>query len=61
MRQPKDVHCWNCGEYIGHYVAYSRDRDTCGKPECSREAGLAEREEREAAHEELDRNMGWSR
>lgn len=50
--------CFNCGEEMGVYADYDR-RDTCGKPECEREARNAERQEREEAHERLDRDLGW--
>jgi hypothetical protein len=38
---------------------YSDSRDTCGKMECEREARNQEWQEREEAHEQLDRDMGW--
>lgn len=53
-------HCFNCGEEIGRYCGYHRS-DTCGKPECDREARYASQEERDEAHERLDRDMGWDR
>lgn len=58
--QPPMRHCFNCGEEIGRYCGYHRS-DTCGKPECDREARYASQEERDEAHERLDRDMGWDR
>lgn len=58
MAQPKMRHCFNCGDDLGVY-AYSDPLDHCGKQECAREAQDAARAEREEAHEQLDRDMGW--
>lgn len=53
-------HCWYCGDEMGVIEArYYRREDTCGKPECEREARAAEREEREEAHRRLDEDMDW--
>lgn len=52
--------CWYCGAELGVYVSTPSDRDTCGKIECSREAYRDAMHEREEAHEQLDRDMGWS-
>lgn len=57
-REPKLRHCFNCGAEIGVYADFDR-LDTCGKRECDREARNAHAEEREEAHEQLDRDMGW--
>jgi ribosomal protein S27AE len=57
-RTAKQRYCFNCGEDIGFYADYD-PRDTCGKQECDREARNAFAEEREEAHERLDRDMGW--
>jgi hypothetical protein len=51
-------HCFFCGEELGIYADW-HPLDTCGKAECNREASNAAREEREEAHRELDRRMGW--
>lgn len=51
-------HCFNCGDEIGEYADYDR-LDDCGKLECSRAARDAMAEEREEAHERLDRNLGY--
>jgi hypothetical protein len=51
-------HCFNCGDELGRYACYDR-LDHCGKPECAREARDAMLQERDEAHEKLDRDMGW--
>ena len=51
-------HCANCGVEMGRYRDYHR-LDTCGKPECDREARNEARAEREEAHDRLDRDMDW--
>jgi hypothetical protein len=58
VKAPKMRHCFNCGEQLGAYADYD-PRDTCGKRECEREAQAAFAEEREEAHDQLDRDMGW--
>lgn len=50
--------CFNCGEEIGVYADYD-PLDDCGKPECVREARNQAEQEREDAHEHLDRDMGY--
>lgn len=57
-RAPKMQHCFNCGAELGVYVD-SDPLDCCGKLECQREASAAMLEERERAHDELDRMNGW--
>lgn len=52
-------HCFNCGEPLGVYADFD-PLDTCGKGECNRAASDAMREEREQAHDQLDRDRGWS-
>lgn len=42
----KMQHCFNCGEELGIYDRYPGDKDTCGKPECNREAAYEEQAER---------------
>lgn len=59
-KQPKMRHCFNCGDELGVY-ADSDPLDHCGKIECAREAQHAAAEEREQAHEELDRDLGYGR
>ena len=52
--------CWYCGKDMGEFDRrYCDSRDTCGEPECERAARDAERQEREEAHEQLDRDRGW--
>lgn len=51
-------HCFFCGEELGRYRDYD-PLDNCGKSECQREARDAARQERNDAHEQLDREMGW--
>lgn len=58
---PKKMrHCFYCGDEIGVYADNHYDPlDTCGKQECNREASAAARQERDDAHEQLDRDLGW--
>lgn len=57
----KERFCWYCGESMGPIDSKYYDRtDTCGRPDCEREARLAAVEERADAHRELDDRMGWS-
>jgi hypothetical protein len=58
MATPKMRYCFNCGEELG-FSTWSDPLDTCGKPECDREARDAMQAERDEAHEQLDRDMGW--
>jgi hypothetical protein len=51
-------HCFCCGKAIGSYVEWD-PLDTCGDRECDREARNVLADEREAAHEKLDRDRGW--
>lgn len=60
MSKEKMKHCAYCGEEIGLCSpAYFRDPEACGKRECQREVAAMYREEREEAHEQLDRDMGY--
>lgn len=53
-------HCWNCGEDMGMIDDRHYDRrDTCGKLECQREERDAYAQERDEAHEQLDRDLGY--
>lgn len=54
----KMIRCFNCGEELG-YSAWSDPLDHCGKPECAREARDTMQEQRDMAHEQLDRDMDW--
>lgn len=58
MAQPKMRRCFNCGAELGVYADW-HPLDTCGKLECEREANNQAAAEREQAHENLDRDMGW--
>lgn len=59
MGEQKMKHCAYCGEELGMTESWDRDPESCGKAECSREVNAMYREEREEAHEQLDRDMGW--
>jgi len=52
-------HCFNCGADLGEKDRWSSPLDDCGAPECAREARNAYAQERDEAHEQLDRDMGW--
>lgn len=51
-------HCFNCGAELGVYADHD-PLDDCGAQECQRAARDAFAQEREEAHERLDRDMGW--
>jgi hypothetical protein len=52
--------CFYCGAELGVYDSRWADPlDNCGKRECAREARDAAIQERDEAHERLDRDMGW--
>lgn len=57
-RAPKMKHCFNCGAELG-VMTHHDPLDTCGKQECERAARDCATQEREEAHERLDRDMGW--
>lgn len=57
-REAKMRHCWYCGDEIGVYADYDR-MDTCGKQECEAAVRDAYAQERDEAHEQLDRDGGW--
>lgn len=57
-RAPKMLHCFYCGEEIGVYADYD-PLDDCGKRECQRAAQDAYAQDREEAHDQLDRDMGY--
>lgn len=59
-RPGRERHCYNCGANMGFIEDRHYDRrDTCGTMECEQRYREDERAEREEAHEQLDRNMGW--
>jgi hypothetical protein len=51
--------CYNCGEDLGPWDRFSDRYDTCGDPKCEREVRDAFAAEREEAHEQLDRDLGY--
>lgn len=53
-------YCFNCGAELG-VSTYYEPLDDCGAQECVRAAQDIYREEREEAHERLDRERGWGR
>lgn len=59
MMADRRHHCFNCGEDIGPWDRFSDRTDTCGAPECLREASYQAQAERDEAHEQLGRDMGW--
>ena len=52
-------YCFNCGADLGPWDRFCSPGDDCGAQECVRAAQDSAREEREEAHERLDRDMGW--
>lgn len=52
-------HCYNCGEDLGPRDRFSDQFDTCGKVECDRVVRDDLAQQREEAHEQLDRDLGW--
>lgn len=58
MPTAKMRYCFNCGEEIGVYADYDR-LDDCGKMECQREVRHILAAEREEAHDQLDRDLGY--
>lgn len=52
-------HCFYCGTDIGPKDRFSEALDDCGAQECQRAARDAYAQEREEAHEQLDRDMGY--
>jgi len=56
----KEQHCFYCGESLGRVERIGRERLTCGKQECEREARSQDREEAED-REERARADGFDR
>lgn len=53
-------HCPYCGDNMGFIEnRYYEPLDSCGKADCNRDAADAARQERDDAHEQLDRDRGW--
>ena len=61
MKQEKMLYCDYCGVEIGMGVRQWREKLSCGAKECDRAIRDEEMAEREEAHEQLDRDMGWDR
>lgn len=60
--KPKRRHrCLGCGEDLGEWTPSCDAYDTCGEIECNRSSRDAYAQEREEAHERLDRDMGYDR
>lgn len=64
LHSGKIRHCWYCGADMGWIEnRYYERNDPCGKIECNRAARDAYAEERQNAHDDLDRNVyggdGW--
>jgi len=57
-QRTKMRHCFNCGAELGRYADH-HPLDTCGARDCERAARDAAQQERDEAHERLDRDMGW--
>lgn len=57
-KKPRMRHCFNCGAELGQYADYD-PLDTCGSRECDRAAREIAQQQRDEAHEQLDRDMGW--
>jgi hypothetical protein len=52
--------CWNCGNDMGEWDRrYCYSGDTCGARDCEIAARDAQQQERNEAHDALDRDRGW--
>lgn len=60
MQQPKMKYCAWCGNELGPAHSFDREPESCGAPSCNREVRGMLEQEREEAHERLDRDMGWN-
>lgn len=58
MAVPKMRHCFYCGAELGEYIDHD-PLDTCGKRECERAASEHVRQQRDEAHEKLDRDLDY--
>jgi hypothetical protein len=54
----REQFCFWCGDALSKFDAYG-ELLTCGKSECERGARDQQQAERDEAHEQLDRDMGW--
>ncbi len=60
MNTAKMRYCFNCGAELEVIESRFYDRsDMCGDTACLREARYQAEAERDEAHHELDRLMGW--
>ena len=56
----KTRYCFNCGDALGPYGNPGFYRfESCSKPECQNAERDAQQQEREEAHEQLDRDLGY--
>ena len=56
----KVKHCESCGaDLFTPQTRFYGEMVTCGSSECEREARDSEQQQREEAHEQLDRDLGW--
>ena len=51
--------CEICGAELRVPEARQGETVTCGAPACDREARAIAQQERDEAHEDLDRRLGW--
>lgn len=55
----KTRYCWYCGQNMGWIANRDYDtRDTCESAECAREVRSAAAEDRQDAHDQIDRDRG---
>lgn len=59
MSKEKMLHCDYCGKEIGVGVREWHERISCGERECERRVRDDYEQEREEAHERLDREMRY--
>ena len=60
MQKLKMHYCFNCGDELGAYGDFYGDRfEACSRGECQNAERDARQQEREEAHEQLDRDLGY--
>jgi hypothetical protein len=59
-KKPRRAHCIGCGVDLGPSTSCFREIESCGEPECDREARDTDRAEREDAQERA-REDDWGR
>lgn len=59
-KKAKMQHCDFCGTELGVYFKQYGEIDTCSARECVNYARDQYIQERDEAHEQLDRDRGWS-